>query len=333
MSNLFVSVPQYYTQIDSRTAHADRMCFSSTVAMAVKFHKPKALLGPNADDDYLRTVLKYGDTTLWTSHREALKEYGLSCRFTQKASVGELERILREDRPVAVAWLHHGPVSAPRGGGHWSLLTGLTATHTRHHDPYGETNMVLGGYVSRSSWKGKDILYTRKNWLPRWQAGGEAWLLDVFDPQPKAQTPPKLAVSTTYDGSWSSVRDLAGENGAKWPQVVAAQWALESGYGKFPSGKFNFFGIKGTPGTTKETQEFVGGKWVTIQDTFKDYTSAEACIRDLIRLWYKDYKDFKGINRAETWPEACHLLRSEGYATDPDYPTKLITIIRQQENL
>ena len=58
-----VPVPQYYLQTDSRTSHADRMCFSSTVAMAIKFLKPQALLGVNADDDYLRTVLKFGDTS------------------------------------------------------------------------------------------------------------------------------------------------------------------------------------------------------------------------------------------------------------------------------
>lgn len=327
MSDLLVDVPQYYTQINSRTQHADRMCFSSTVAMAVKFLKPNALSGTNADDDYLRTVLRYGDTTLWTSHQRALKEYGLSCRFTQKASVGDLERILREGRPIPVGWLHQGPVGAPRGGGHWTLLTGLSLNHTRHHDPYGEADMVNGGYAVRSAWKGKNIWYTRRNWLPRWQAGGEAWLLDVFDPE----KPSKPSARTAYEPTWAAVRAIAEENGARWPQVVAGQWALESGYGKFLSGKFNFFGLKGVPGTEKETREFLNGKWVTITDTFKDYETAEACIQDLIRLWYKDYKNFKGVNRAATWPEACHLLRSEGYATDPSYPTKLITIIRQQE--
>ena len=52
-------VPQYYPQTDSRTRHADRMCFSSSVAMAIKFLKPEALLGVNADDDYLKVVLSF----------------------------------------------------------------------------------------------------------------------------------------------------------------------------------------------------------------------------------------------------------------------------------
>jgi flagellum-specific peptidoglycan hydrolase FlgJ len=80
---------------------------------------------------------------------------------------------------------------------------------------------------------------------------------------------------------------------------------------------------------TPETKEFLNGKWVTITDTFKDYQSPESCIEDLIRLWYKDYRGYHGVNRASSWEECCHLLRKEGYATDPDYPQKLIRLIKQ----
>ena len=62
---VLLPVKQYYPQTDSATGHGDRMCFSSTCAMAIKYLRPDALKGSNADDDYLRTVLKYGDTTLY----------------------------------------------------------------------------------------------------------------------------------------------------------------------------------------------------------------------------------------------------------------------------
>jgi flagellum-specific peptidoglycan hydrolase FlgJ len=138
-----------------------------------------------------------------------------------------------------------------------------------------------------------------------------------------------VAQKPRYEASWKAVERVASDCGAKWPQVVAAQWAIESGRGKFLSGKFNFFGIKGTPGTSKDTKEFLNGKWVTITDTFKDYPTPEACIEDLIRLWYKDYKGFKGVNRATSWEECCRLLQKEGYATDPSYPQKLIKLIKE----
>jgi len=54
---VLLQVKQYYPQTDSATGHGDRMCFSSTCAMAIKYLKPDALKGSNADDDYLRTVL------------------------------------------------------------------------------------------------------------------------------------------------------------------------------------------------------------------------------------------------------------------------------------
>lgn len=295
--------------------------------MAIKYLKPEALLGSNADDDYLKVVLKYGDTTVAASHLKALKQYGLEGSFTKQGSIEQLRQILKEGRPVPVAFLHHGTPQNPRGGGHWVLLTGLTDTYGIFHDPYGELDNVNGGYP-RPGVGGKEVRYSLKNWLPRWTHGGEAWLLDVKGPQAQPSTP-KPSTGVKYEGNWESVKAVAAQAGARWPQVVAAQWALESGGGKHTSGKNNFFGIKGSPGTSKETKEFLEGEWVTITDTFKDYNTPEACIQDLIRLWYKDYKGFKGVNRSETWLECCHLLRSEGYATDPDYPTKLMRLIRE----
>jgi flagellum-specific peptidoglycan hydrolase FlgJ len=134
---------------------------------------------------------------------------------------------------------------------------------------------------------------------------------------------------SAFDNSWKGVMAVAKAKGVKFPEVVAAQWALESGYGKHTSGKNNFFGIKGSPGTTTETKEFLNGKWVTIKDTFKDYNTPEECIQHLISLWYDDYKGYEGVNRATSAEECCRLLQQEGYATDPSYPQKLINLIKE----
>ena len=325
MTDIILNVPQYYLQVDSRTAHADRMCFSSSMAMAIKYLWPQALLGFNADDDYLRTVLKYGDTTNPTAQVRAAADYNVRAVFHRNGSLQSLRDRLSAGLPVPVGFLHQGPASAPRGGGHWVLVVGLTDTHVVVHDPYGELDNVNGGYPQRGK-GGREERYSLKNWLPRWEVEGKGtgWFMDVrrvqVTPKPAPQKP-------KYETSWKAVERVAGDCGATWPQVVAAQWALESGWGKHVSGKFNFFGIKGTPGTSKETKEFLNGKWVTITDTFKDYPTPETCIEDLIRLWYKDYKGFKGVNRAASWEECCQLLQREGYATDPTYPQKLSKLI------
>lgn len=329
MTDILLNVPQYYLQTDSRTAHADRMCFSSSMAMGIKYLWPEALNGSNADDDYLKTVLKYGDTTEHTAQTKAAAEYGVKATFMDHGSVQALEDRLNAGLPIPVGWLHHGPATAPRGGGHWSLVIGLTKTHVIMHDPFGELDNVNGGYPVRGR-GGRGVAYSLKNWLPRWEAKGHGtpcWFMDLRRIQPTIVAADTLVPK--YAPNWKAVVAVAQHFGARWPQVVAAQWALESGWGKHTSGKNNFFGIKGTPGTARETKEFLNGKWVTITDTFKNYQSPEVCIEDLIRLWYKDYKDYKGVNNATHWEEACHMLRREGYATDPTYPVKLIKLIKE----
>lgn len=318
-----LKVPQYYLQTDSATKHGDRMCFSSTCAMAIKYLLPKALLGSNADDDYLRTVLKYGDTTQFTSHLRACAQYGIKASFFKNGTRTTLEKELEAGYPVACGILHKGPAHAPAGGGHWLLVIGLTDTHVICHDPYGEMDIVKGGYLNPGK-GGKGVSYSWKNWSKRWmvEGNGSGWYMTF-----RGVNAP--SASSTTSNTWKGVREAARGLGAKFPEVVAAQWALESFFGKHTSGKNNFFGIKGTPGTVKETKEFVNGKWITIKDTFKDYKTLEDCVKDLITMWYKDYKGYKGVNRAKSWEECCLLLRSEGYATDPTYPQKLIKLIKE----
>ena len=318
-----LKVPQYYLQTDSATKHGDRMCFSSTVAMAIKYLRPTALSGANADDDYLKTVLKFGDTTESTSHIRAASAYLVKATFYRNGTRSVLEKELEAGYPVACGILHHGPAHAPGGGGHWMLVIGLTDTHVICHDPYGEMDNANGGYPQPGK-GGKEVAYTWKNWSKRWmiEGNGSGWYMTFRGNQP---TPAKEPFSNT----WKGVKAVATRLGVKFPQVVAAQWALESGYGKHTSGKNNFFGIKGSPGTNVETKEFLDGKWLTVLATFKDYETPEACIEHLVALWYSDYKGYEGVNRARTADECCHLLRQEGYATDPTYPDKLIKLIKE----
>ena len=133
-------------------------------------------------------------------------------------------------------------------------------------------------------------------------------------------------VSNTWDGFLAHAR----KSGAKFPELVAAQWALESGYGQHLAGKNNFFGLKGSGGTLSSTQEYVNGEWVTIRDGFIDLPSRAACIDYLIKVWYFDYKGYKGVNNAGTVEDAAYMLKAEGYATDPTYPEKLIRILKEK---
>lgn len=133
----------------------------------------------------------------------------------------------------------------------------------------------------------------------------------------------------TFENSWDGVLAAAKAAGSKYPEVVAAQWALESGWGKHTSGTHNYFGLKGS-GSNVNTQEFLNGKWVTIQAGFINFPDLYTCVCYLVERWYKDFGRFKGVNRAKSADECARLLVTEGYATDPDYATKLIAILNKQ---
>jgi hypothetical protein len=138
--------------------------------MAVKFLKPSLLQGADADDDYLRKVLTHADTTQSSAQIKALHEYGIKGFFGQRGTKADIIREIDAGYPVGLGFLHHGHVSAPRGGGHWLLAIGYTPTHVIVHDPWGELDVVNGGFVPGKS--GKNQRYSWKNFLPRWEVEG-----------------------------------------------------------------------------------------------------------------------------------------------------------------
>lgn len=108
------------------------------------------------------------------------------------------------------------------------------------------------------------------------------------------------------------------------PDLIISQAALESAWGtKAPNN--NYFGIKG-PGGLQTTQEFVGGKMVTVQDSFVGYSSLEDSV--------KGYTGFVGSNPryadvfGKTGDSAVEAMAATGYATDPDYGGKLKNVIK-----
>jgi hypothetical protein len=132
-----------------------------------------------------------------------------------------------------------------------------------------------------------------------------------------------------FDNDWNGIMAAAAVAGAKFPEVVAAQWALESGWGKHTSGQHNYFGLKGS-GAFATTREFLDGQWVTITDSFIDFPSLAACVEYLVSRWYQNYQQHQGVDRADDRNECARLLVREGYATDPKYAEKLIAIMQSQ---
>ena len=50
------------------------------------------------------------------------------------------------------------------------------------NDPYGEANLVYGGYGKTGGIYGKGVRYSWRNWAPRWSVSNDhdGWGLDVW---------------------------------------------------------------------------------------------------------------------------------------------------------
>lgn len=161
---------QYYRQLDSGTDQGRRMCFSSSCAMMLSFLKPGVLQGVNGDDQYLKRVQQYGDTTDPKSHIHALSSYGVNVKFVKNADFDLIESQIDKGVPVPCGYLHRGPIESPSGGGHYLCVVGYDATNVIVHDPLGEADLVSGQTVSSTARYAK---YSRKNFGKRWCVEGE----------------------------------------------------------------------------------------------------------------------------------------------------------------
>lgn len=160
---------RYFNQRDSATEHALRMCFSSSCAMLLETLRPGTLQGPNGDDTYLGRVLRYGDTTDAAAQIKALASYGIKATLVKNASWDTITRQIDRGIPVPIGILHKGPVTKPTGGGHWITAIGYTADALFVHDPFGDLDLVNGGYLA--NW-GARLRYSRQNLGPRWMVEG-----------------------------------------------------------------------------------------------------------------------------------------------------------------
>lgn len=174
VSRVALNVPYEFQLDNGPTGY--RECFSSSCAMIARYYGKIS-----GDKDYNKIRAKYGDTTDPQAQIKALQSLGLKAVYTQAGDAAMLEAELRAGRPVAVGWLHHGPASAPTGGGHWTVVTGFTTDTFLHNDPNGEADMVKGGYINHVG--GKSVVYSRKNWMPRWRVNGTGgWAIKVSLP-------------------------------------------------------------------------------------------------------------------------------------------------------
>ena len=120
--------------------------------------------------------------------------------------------------------------------------------------------------------------------------------------------------------------------------VLVAQSALETGWGRkiirTESGEnsHNLFGIKAHggwdgPTTRVNTLEFMDGTMQQSRATFRMYDSFAESFEDYAEFLQSNPRYHNAINKSRDSGEFITALQTAGYATDPDYAGKVISIM------
>jgi len=147
------------------------------MAMAIDYLDPEAI---EDDDDYLNVVFRYGDTVSSDAQMKAARSLGVPAEFHTDGTQAMLEQLLDEGVPVPIGILHKGGIDRPTGGGHWITLIGYDETHFMVHDPYGELDLIGGGYPNAGPDDGRNQRYSKKNLMRRWLIANDSdgWLVE-----------------------------------------------------------------------------------------------------------------------------------------------------------
>jgi flagellar protein FlgJ len=116
------------------------------------------------------------------------------------------------------------------------------------------------------------------------------------------------------------------------PQTIIAQAALETGWGRSVPGG-NYFGIKAHggwrgKGVRAGTHEYLGGARVTIDDTFRGYDSPAESFANYVQFLRENPRYTEALMAGAEGDDERFVreMHKAGYATDPQYSTKILSI-------
>jgi peptidoglycan hydrolase FlgJ len=123
-------------------------------------------------------------------------------------------------------------------------------------------------------------------------------------------------------------------------RFIVGQAALESGWGKSEikkvdgSTSHNVFGIKATKDWTGKTvstatTEYVNGKPQRVVEKFRAYDSYEEAMTDYASMLKSNPRYAQVLNSSHDVNGFAHGMQRAGYATDPHYAKKLISIMQK----
>ncbi|MFJ2980944.1 MULTISPECIES: flagellar assembly peptidoglycan hydrolase FlgJ [unclassified Pseudomonas] len=165
----------------------------------------------------------------------------------------------------------------------------------------------------------------------------------------RAVAQPPLAPNKAFSDSDAFVATMLpmAEQAAKRigidPRYLVAQAALETGWGKSVmrnsdgSSSHNLFGIKASGNWQGDsaraiTSEFRDGQFVKETAAFRSYDSYQDSFHDLVSLLQNNSRYQDAVKAADKPEQFVQELQKAGYATDPNYASKISQIARQMQS-
>lgn len=169
----------------------------------------------------------------------------------------------------------------------------------------------------------------------------------VATTQSVAQIPfaPSKTSFASHDEFVATMMPMAQEAAARIgvdPKILVAQAALETGWGKSVmrsnsgGSSHNLFGIKAGSSWQGDqaraiTSEFRGGQMVKETASFRSYGSYADSFHDLVSTLQNNDRYQDVVKAADNPEQFVKELQKAGYATDPNYATKIASIAKQMQ--
>lgn len=156
-----------------------------------------------------------------------------------------------------------------------------------------------------------------------------------------AKTAPSALIDDFVKELWPKAQQAASMMGLD-PKILMAQAALETGWGKFiakdadGSNSNNLFNIKSGSSDAADsvkikTTEYIADTPVKMTASFRKYPSVEQSFNDYVSL-IKGSERYQGALASAGNPEQyVNELHKAGYATDPHYGSKILSIYHGDE--
>ncbi|WP_223435088.1 MULTISPECIES: flagellar assembly peptidoglycan hydrolase FlgJ [unclassified Pseudomonas] len=217
------------------------------------------------------------------------------------------------------------------------LLAGLVPSATTAAAPLNNTRLA-----ERTTPTGSGPLFNG-DWLATAQASANAGL--QIHGRAIAQIPlaPAKKAFSSADQFVNTMLPMAKEAAERIgvdPRYLVAQAALETGWGKSVmraqdgSSSHNLFGIKASSSWKGDsaraiTSEFRNGAMVKETAEFRSYGSYKDSFHDLVTLLQTNNRYQDVVKSADNPEQFVRELQKAGYATDPDYASKISQIAKQ----